>query len=42
MNYAEFLYINIQPAVAVKLACEETGTSVVIEDGVIVDMVKEN
>lgn len=42
MTYADFLYINVQPAEAIKLACEETKSAMVIEDGVIVDIVKEN
>lgn len=42
MNKADFLYMNIQPALAIKIACRETNTGVVIEDGVIIDLVKEN
>lgn len=42
MNKVDFLYLNIQPAIAIKLACEELGAKVIIEDGVIVGLEKEN
>lgn len=41
MNASEFLYYNVQPAIVLKLACENTGYKFVIEDGVITEIVKE-
>lgn len=40
--YEQYMYINTRPAVDIKLACEGSESAVVIEDGVITDIVKEN
>lgn len=41
LTQEEFLNVNTRPAENIKLACEGSGAAVVIEDGVITDIVKE-
>lgn len=42
MPFIEYMFVNTQPAESIKLACEGSESSIIVEDGVITDIVKEN
>lgn len=42
MEFTEYLAVNVAPAKKVKEACAECDMAVVIHNGVIIDIVKEN
>lgn len=41
MEFVEYLAINVAPAVKVKEACQECNRAIVINNGVITNIVKE-